>query len=292
MSNMPPKLKADYYLHVLRFIFGTHNWKIAAVVFLFLLSFSLFTSSIFDMPVNGITISNLLFIISFVVLIIAIVIATRTASGRLNLSISEDVCLQKCKALILFLSPNSQSDNRILQRLKDAGKQGKILDIDTRKMFQGSWRMPFEAMAYHLGPDKVLQKVYVITSSDSPPMEDEAPKKDGTHRMFNEFKEVAELLLAGVATVEIFAIHNLFKDWSKGVDFEGAEAQLKVLERIYDELYQSNLRDYHIMVDITGGKKLAGIAGMAISLKEGRRFQYVSTLDYKVKEYDITYRVT
>jgi hypothetical protein len=45
------------------------------------------------------------------------------------------------------------------------------------------------------------------------------------------------------------------------------------------------------MIDITGGQKPPSVAGSAVALeKEGRRIQYVSTRDFKIRSYDITYR--
>ena len=44
-----------------------------------------------------------------------------------------------------------------------------------------------------------------------------------------------------------------------------------------------------MIVDITGGQKVTTVAGAVISIIEGRRFQYVSTHDYKVRTYDIAY---
>jgi hypothetical protein len=76
------------------------------------------------------------------------------------------------------------------------------------------------------------------------------------------------------------------------VDFENAQALVDAVEQAFDWLHDQQINDYEIMVDITGGQKVPTVAGAAVALGEGRRFQYVSTRDYKVCAYDITYRTS
>jgi hypothetical protein len=67
---------------------------------------------------------------------------------------------------------------------------------------------------------------------------------------------------------------------------------VNALDQAFDWLHNQHIKDYDTMVDITGGQEVPTVAGAAVALGEGRRFQYVSTRDYKVRTYDIMYQVT
>ena len=44
-----------------------------------------------------------------------------------------------------------------------------------------------------------------------------------------------------------------------------------------------------IVFDVTGGQKVIAIAGAMFAIPNDRHLQYVSTNDYSVKHYDLTY---
>jgi hypothetical protein len=73
------------------------------------------------------------------------------------------------------------------------------------------------------------------------------------------------------------------------VDYEDARAAKDAVDSGYAALLQGGLNARDILVDITAGQKPTTIAGAAVALAEDRRFQYVSTRDYRVVTYDITY---
>ena len=76
-----------------------------------------------------------------------------------------------------------------------------------------------------------------------------------------------------------------------GVDFEDARHLFDALSRTYDELAKQGYKDSDVVLDVTGGQKMPAVLGGVVGLGEGRRIQYVSTRDYKLHEYDITYKV-
>jgi hypothetical protein len=79
------------------------------------------------------------------------------------------------------------------------------------------------------------------------------------------------------------------KDRLRGVDFEAAQDMVDALDTIYKSL-NADYKDNEIMVDVTGGQKPPAVVGAAVALEDYRLFQYVSTRDYKIRSYDITYR--
>lgn len=167
------------------------------------------------------------------------------------------------KVLIWFLSPP----------IVDAS------ETDPEKM--RSWRMAFEAIKAGV-ESKKLQSVVVIASSDSSGI-----KEDGSWRDFPAFK-TAMFAAIGEAAKDI-EIH-LYDKFPKGVDFEDAKHLYNALDSLYHELNDKFI-DADIVVDITGGQKMPAVVGGIVGLGENRRIQYVSTRDYKIHEYDISYKV-
>jgi hypothetical protein len=178
---------------------------------------------------------------------------------------------QKVRALVLFLSPASGPDrDEAFKKLSEPGF--RLTKEGLSQLGKFSWRMPLEAIAYHL---ERLSYIYVIPSSDS-------VNAKGTHLDFSDFIKILDRLLEN---------HDLClsDDYKAGVDFENAQQLIECIESIYKNLHEKDIPDYDILVDITGGQKVPTVAGAAVALAEGRRFQYVSTRDYKVIAYDITY---
>jgi hypothetical protein len=71
-----------------------------------------------------------------------------------------------------------------------------------------------------------------------------------------------------------------------GVVFRRTHDIAELLDLIEDS---RGLRASDILIDVTGGQKPTSIAGAAVALAEGRCIQYVSTRDYRVRVYDVTY---
>ena len=72
-------------------------------------------------------------------------------------------------------------------------------------------------------------------------------------------------------------------------DFENAKNVYEFLERIYGELKKVGFKEDDIVFDVTGGQKAVSIAGAMFAIPNDRHLQYVSTSDYTVKHYDLTY---
>jgi len=72
-------------------------------------------------------------------------------------------------------------------------------------------------------------------------------------------------------------------------NFEDAKSVYKFLESVYSQLKQEGFIEDDIVFDVTGGQKAISIAGAMFAIPNDRHLQYVSTSDYTVKHYDLTY---
>lgn len=285
MDHRPPKLQADYALEVIRAIFDSvkwSTWQVGCLILVFLVSLNLASSGVYDILHGQFYCSQLLIFAIFGLLVVTVFQLAKEAATRVNLDIEQTDTPQLCKSLILFLSPPG-TDKEWLQQARTNEHEGQIQEEKLRQKIQKSWRMPIEAVAYHL--DR-LEKIVVLSSSDSP------GSTDGTFRDFALFRDVVQWITRSKKSLQIVGLRELGLPEDQGVDFENAQALVDALNKAFSWLHAQGLKDYEILVDITGGQKVPTVAGAAIALGEGRRFQYVSTRDYKVRTYDITYRST
>jgi len=126
--------------------------------------------------------------------------------------------------------------------------------------------MPLLAIRHHA---ERLEQLYVFTSSG----------ESGTHHQFQRFHTIVAAAFPKLKVIELTG---------EGTDFENMAEVHKELDRLYDQF--DHLKSYgadDIMLDITGGQKPNSIAGALATLAEGRRFQYVSTVNKKVLCYDL-----
>jgi hypothetical protein len=99
-----------------------------------------------------------------------------------------------------------------------------------------------------------------------------------------------DLLAEGrTAKPEILGLDKLTGRWPQGVDFESASELKDAMRAVFAALRKRRLRDSDILVDITGGSKVASVVGAVFSLGKDQRFQYVSQHDYRVIPYNVTY---
>jgi hypothetical protein len=160
---------------------------------------------------------------------------------------------KKAKALVLFLSYNWEANNSLkLMKIEEFGEKN-------------NYRMPLTAIDYH--KDK-LEKIIIACSE----------KSHGDREKF--LKCVQNLFgkeLADMANVRYIK------------NFEDAKSVYKFLESVYRQLKQEGFMEDDIVFDVTGGQKAISIAGAMFAIPNDRHLQYVSTSDYTVKHYDLTY---
>lgn len=160
---------------------------------------------------------------------------------------------KEAKALVLFLSPNSS-------------KEEELANFKSLEEFKScNYFMPLTAIDYH--KDK-LKKLVVACSDKS-------------------FADKDKFLKC---------VQNLFGDnitngsTVKNIcDFEKAKNVYDFLENTYDTLKKEGFKEDDIVFDVTGGQKAISIAGTMFAIPNNRHLEYVSTSDYTVKWYDLTY---
>ncbi len=208
-----------------------------------------------------------------------------------NLTVHEHVGPPGCKVLIMFLSPPREDKEMIEQLLlnntnaplADAG----IQNTGFRESFKGPWRMPLEAIAWHL-QQGTLERVIVAPSAT---VKTVTYTRKGTFLDFQAFKKLIE---KKAGTVSVHHAGEAQPDkWMQGVDYESARALRDCLKDVFDFLLvREQYTEEDILIDITAGQKLGSSIGTLLSLQAGRLIQYVSTNDYSVKSYNISYEKT
>ena len=165
----------------------------------------------------------------------------------------------KKRALILFLSDlrNEESVKKVIENLKTGKESLKNFDLNRFER----WRMPYEAISYHLPK---LENVVVITSNRSSPQ-------------FSTFKELVRTVFPKDLNVEERKLKS----------FESVKEIFKEIDSIYKDLKNRGIKERDVIIDVTSGQKTNSIAAAFMTLYYDREFQYVSTQDYKVKSYDV-----
>ena len=169
---------------------------------------------------------------------------------------------EKKKVLVPFLSSIGKKTNG------DLMKEIEQLEVDSFEHLNSSplrsWRMPLEAIKYHLPK---LEKIVVITSPES-------------SEQLDAFKKLVQKFFVG---------HPLSIEEKKVPSFENVKELFRALNEVYRSLKdEDKYRDKDVIIDITGGQKINSIAGAFMTLLySNREFQYVSTNSFEVKSYDV-----
>ena len=218
--------------------------------------------------------------VAFPVMLLWLVMQARNARQFIRPRISEH-SPNRVRGLVMFLSTLRQDYE---ERLPKALNEGLDLDGFRQQFDRASWRMPLEAVAYHT-PD--LELVVVIASAGD----------GGSFKQLDKFKTLLEQMFAD-AKFMLVPLEDCFgeKDdktaFNKGVDFEiNPERLARATNAAYEHMRKQGLRPSDILIDITGGLKVPTVVGSAVALAEGRRIQYVSTQDYHVRVYDVSYEL-
>ena len=121
-------------------------------------------------------------------ILLSLWLVSRTANERVRVSVGQEENPQPVKALVLFLSPVGDDADHV-QAILSGSPAMRLDNRSDREKFQRSWRMPLEAIAYHL---LRLQYVVVIPSADY------VTKKGlvaGTWHDLEKFCQITRLLL-------------------------------------------------------------------------------------------------
>ena len=208
----------------------------------------------------------------FVALVTFLVLQAKRARSQLVFRVTAERNPPQCRGLILFLSPPRTPE----ERTANLAVTGALGEPATLAQIQGPWRMPLEALAYHR---QQLREVVVVFSA-------------GKNEAKNHFLELVRRLWPdGQARIRTHS--EVLGDLQDGVDFFDLEAMVAVTEALFHQLQQErHLKASEILIDITGGPKVASAAGAVVALVEWRRFQYVQQTtdgDFMVTTFDPTY---
>jgi hypothetical protein len=212
------------------------------------------------------------------------IVAKRSVSNELKIYMDNRVYPQ---ALVMFLSPHA-SDRAAAYYEAGGPFRGRVsladpdAHVPLEEMGRDPWRMPLEAIRHSLvtgasGSGTTLRRIAVITSAD-------AVGEAGTWRQAETFVRYLESVLPASSGVSV----TVHPSDGEGVDFEDARALWDAVDRVVDELVEGGGDPERILIDVTGGSKVASIVGAVSALGQGRHFQYISRRDYVPHAYDIT----
>ena len=197
--------------------------------------------------------------ISFLILIGLYLFAVYQASG-VEFDVFEAPPGRK-RILVIFLSKLNESVLNDIRRIIEDLKNGKKLPENFDFNIFKSWRMPYEAVKYHIPR---LEKLVVVTSKDS-------------SAQFPLFKELMNLIFNNKMEIEERKLKS----------FESVKEIFKEIDSIYKNLKERGIKERDVIIDVTGGQKTNSIAAAFMTLYYDREFQYVSTQNYEVKSYDV-----
>jgi hypothetical protein len=210
MYRRPPRLQAEKALQVIRILFGSANRQVALQVILLLLSFNAVGNSVYEISKGESSLVQWTWILLFLLLVGWLYWSARKALARVNLAVVQDENPQKCKALIFFLSPPGKDMGWLNQEPKTE-MQDSAIQNDARKKFEGPWRMPLEAVSYHL---ERLEKIVILPSSDSPQKLGMPLQEDGTVRYLDLFKRVVQWLVRDKKPgLQLISLSELDPQW-------------------------------------------------------------------------------
>ena len=220
------------------------------------------------------------------------VLIEKSMDEMIKLDVKETTDVPGCRALIVFLSKPGEQDKAMVNDLFQEGNalpDDAIMERAFRERFISGWRMPLEAVAYHLTKG-LLDRVLVIPSRDGCRKQPDGTVRPdrGTHLHFPAFKNLLESVTSG--RVAVSNIGEADGRWQTGVDYEGAGELHDCLHDAFSWLKNQGYNTVkEVIVDITSGQKIGSSVATVMSLDLGRQVQYVSTNDYTLKSFDITY---
>jgi len=219
------------------------------------------------------------------------------ASARLAPRVETETSPTPVRCLVLLLSPlgNPEDQKRRAAFLEAAELADNVVgELDSpavrAAMDRHVWAMPLAGLRPHLPR---IERLVVVCSAD-------APGGRGSIQDYPRFREMlARLWPAGVGRVQ--AAHevpglNLLATLpggrrlavASGVDPEDLQAQVTLLHALLERLRDLHGGEEEVLVDVTGQRKLATAAAVAVAvLVRRRRFQYVNEAK-QARVFDIT----
>lgn len=287
MSRMrAPGAAGEQAYRIAVHLLGSGSLRVIAVVVALLVGIGWLSDSLFewltdlDTLAQGKAVENwwpihrLVAVGLFTLELLALWWLARGARRRYRPRIEADARPAQARGLILFLS-NLKDEQTVAAALSELTG---IDDFRTR-FADANWRMPLEALAYHLPR---LERALVICSPQS-------------IRQWSLFRDLSARLFpnADLVLCEIGSLHPQDRQYQGGLSFEDLATVARATDDALADLMDAGLPLADILIDITGGLKPNAVAATAVALAEGRRIQYVSgphgPEPYRVTVYDVTY---
>lgn len=207
---------------------------------------------------------TIMLLVSFTILLV-LGVAIKKAVKDTNFEIVEEEDPEGKKVLILFLSPEFDAES-ILKDITTLEELNKALAGDSQSKSY-KWLMPLASIRLHAMKGN-LDCVYVITS----------PETDEQYRYFEKLVS------------QVFKSFNFRLRKCSISDSESVKEMYETLEKLFGILTNKGIngkkyKEKDIVIDVTGGKKTATIAGVLASVYHFTEVQYVSTTDKRVKAY-------
>jgi hypothetical protein len=279
MSNRAPGLFPHLALRILSHSLGSGRLWPAVVAVLLVTSLSWLGNSLYELlqwldgqPLSG-WIHLAFGLAGFPVLLVVLTGQARQVRQQLHPTVYEDDQPRRVRGLVLYLSVMRPEDCQVL---RDACRDGLDLAAFRERFPRVNWRMPVEAIAYHA---ERLEELVVIPSAG----------ETGSAAQMDLFRALLDRLFPA-ARFECRAIDLIPGNHPAGLDFETHTEHLaRATNDAYEFLRGKGFKPLDILIDVTGGLKPTTVVGCAVALAEGRRMQYVSTQDYRIRVYDVSY---
>lgn len=191
-----------------------------------------------------------------------------------DLHITEQKGLSRAHVLLLLLSEHKDPEAAI-REMDDIGILCNDTDLGQHGQGLMNWRVLLEAIKIHLHPDPedtVLSEVVVIPSRDE--------HGNGSATSWPELKPALTRMLKA-HNVTVRGLDDLTKP-ELGCDFNRVESVWDAIDEVCEKLHgEGNLGRRSLfsrrpmVIDVTGGTKLASIAAAFFTRARDRQFQYM-----------------
>lgn len=268
---------------VLRSFIGTADYLVIIVVVLLLMTLGWSADGVrdwfIDLESTGISWPkwNISFILIFpfpILLLLIYAIFKLKAKSLLYQVKQIEIDMIKPLSLVIYLS-----------NLRNRNVEAEIKNLDDPQIVsndpksQHPWKMSILAIKQHL-PD--LEKVIAITSSG----------EGGSTGDWEKFVKSVENCWPQHTWELHLADEFLGHSSNNGVDFEDLHKLVETTYTVVDKLRNKHKRK-QILIDVTGGTKMASVAGSAVALEKMQYFQYIKLKEDgqpNIKIYFATYK--
>ena len=213
----PPRLQSEYALRFLRQVVGSSKPFVVVLGLLFTIAAGVSGNAAWGIlqhvlastaPADFSWLAHLAGLVVFPAFFTLLwIFLSIRASQTVRVSVIQDKEPPQVRGLILFLSPPGLKDKQLIDEIREGKISCQLADPAGRAKFNGPWRMPLEAIAYHLAR---LKRVVLIPSQDS-------EKSIGTWHDVEAFRALTKQLLGPdhASALQILDLSSLLQEATK-----------------------------------------------------------------------------